>query len=74
MLFVSWFLADLDLHKYLSNVPTITPSATALKENMAEEDINTMFVEQEEMKVLSLALMCDKGEGEKSRGEMVLAL
>ena len=41
---------------------------------MVEEAINTVFVEQEEMKGLSLALMCDKGEGEKRRGEMALAL
>ena len=30
-LFDSWFLADLDLREYLSDVPTISPSATTLK-------------------------------------------
>jgi len=44
-LFVSWFLADLDLHEYLSDVPTISPSVTTLKEIMVEEAIYTMFFE-----------------------------
>ena len=46
-LFVCCFLADLDLHEYLSNVPTVSPSATTLKETMMEEAIDTMFVEQD---------------------------
>ena len=66
-LFVFWFLADMDLHEYLSYVPTISPSATTLKEIIVEEIIDTLFVDREETKGLPLALMCDKGEGEKRR-------
>jgi len=52
-LFVSWFLADLD-------VPKLSPSATTLKDIMVEEAIDTVFVDWEEMKGLPLVLVCDK--------------
>jgi len=45
----------------------MSPSATSLKEIMVDEAIDTMFVEQDKMKGLSLALMHDKGEGEKMK-------
>ena len=70
VLFVSWFLADLDLHEYLSDVPTISPSATTLKDIMAEDDIDTVFFEWEEMKGLTLTLICDKGNVEKRRDDV----
>ena len=42
---VSWLIADLDLHEYLSDVPIISPSAKTLKKIMVEEAIDTVFVD-----------------------------
>ena len=66
-LFICWFLADIELDCFLKEVAVITPSATALKDIMTEEAVDTIMLEREEMKGVPLGLMCDKGEGDKKR-------
>ena len=71
-LFICWFLANIELDCFFKEVAVITPSATALKDIMTEEAVDTITLKREEMEELPLGLMCDKGEGDKE--EMVQAL
>ena len=40
VLFICWFLADIELGRFLKDVAVIIPSATALKDIMTEEAVH----------------------------------
>ena len=64
-LVITAFLAEFLPIQNLDSVPYIYPSNATLKEIMIDRACNTLLIERNKMKGVSLSLMCSKGEGRR---------